>query len=230
MSYVAITDQVSLINEDPVLNETASLLSQCLRETEDALTRNMLAATASVLNSTSGVNGDVPTELTFNDLALVTRTLVGADARKVSKVIEAQDKFSTAAVRESYFAMMHTDLINDLEAVDGFISVAQYPSQMNILSSEWGSVGNIRFLASSQGQKTENGSLLGADMYDVYITGEESYACIDLEDANAEFIYRPLGYGDDPLLQRQTAGFKFAYASRITNDSWNVALRTTLSA
>lgn len=167
--------------------------------------------------------------MSFNDLALVTRTLVGANARKISGVIEGQNKFGTGPVRESYFAMMHTDLINDLEDVEGFISVAQYPSQMNILSAEWGSIGNIRFLASSQGQKTESGSLLGADMYDVYITGEESYACIDLEDANAEFIYRPLGYGDDPLLQRQTAGFKFAYASRITNDAWNIALRTTLA-
>jgi N4-gp56 family major capsid protein len=35
-TYVLITDQVTLINEDPVLNETASLLAQSLRETEDS--------------------------------------------------------------------------------------------------------------------------------------------------------------------------------------------------
>jgi N4-gp56 family major capsid protein len=58
-SYVLITDQVSLINEDPVLNETASVLAQSLRETEDELTRNMLAATAAFINSTGGVNGKV---------------------------------------------------------------------------------------------------------------------------------------------------------------------------
>ena len=189
----------------------------------------MLQATASVLNCVAGVNGDVPTEMTRNDLDIVTRTLVGADARKVSGVIQGADKFGTGPVREAYFAMMHTDLINDLEAVNGFISVAQYPFQGNILSAEWGSVGNIRFLTSSQGSMVANGSLLGNDYYNAFITGEESYACIDLEDANAQFIYRPLGYGDDPLLQRQSAGFKFAQAERITNDAWNIALRTTLA-
>ena len=228
-SYCVITDQVSLINEDPVLNETASVLSQCLRETEDALVRNLLQSTASVLNCVGGTNGDSPTELTRNDLDIVTRTLVGANARKISGVIEGQNKFGTGPIREAYFAMMHTDLINDLEAVNGFLSVAQYPFQGNILSAEWGSVGNIRFLASSEGSLVPNGSLAGNDYYNVFVTGEESYACIDLEEANAQFIYRPLGYGDDPLLQRQTAGFKFAQAQRITNDAWNIALRTTLS-
>lgn len=55
--YVILTDQVSLINEDPVLNEAASVLAQSLRETEDELTRNMLAATAAFINCTGGVNG-----------------------------------------------------------------------------------------------------------------------------------------------------------------------------
>ena len=45
------------INQDPVLNQTVSLLAQSMRETEDELIRNMLASTASVINCTGGVNG-----------------------------------------------------------------------------------------------------------------------------------------------------------------------------
>jgi hypothetical protein len=41
----------------PVLNETASLLAQSLRETEDELTRNMLQSTATFINAVNGVNG-----------------------------------------------------------------------------------------------------------------------------------------------------------------------------
>ena len=52
-----ITDQVTIQNQDPTLNETASLLAQSLRETEDELTRNMLEATASFINCVNGVNG-----------------------------------------------------------------------------------------------------------------------------------------------------------------------------
>lgn len=230
MSHVIITDQVTLINEDPVLNETASLLSQCLRETEDALVRKMLESTASVVNATNGSNGDNPTELAKTDIDLVVRTLVGANARKITRIIDGADKYATAPIRESYFGMMHSDLINDLERVDGFVPAAQYPFKESLVSSEWGNVGNVRFLTSSQGIKTENASGLGNDLYGIPITGEEAYACIDLEDANAQFIYRPLGYGDDPLLQRQSAGFKVGIANRITNDEWVTMLNCTLAS
>lgn len=43
-------------------------------------------------------------------------------------------------VRQAFFAMMSAQIIPDLEQVYGFIPVAQYPSQMNILQAEWGSV------------------------------------------------------------------------------------------
>jgi len=56
-TYVIITDQVTIQNQDPVLNETASLLAQSLRETDDELTRNMLEATASFVNCSGGANG-----------------------------------------------------------------------------------------------------------------------------------------------------------------------------
>ena len=40
-----------------VLNECAARLGVSLRQTEDQLTRDMLAATASFINCTGGVNG-----------------------------------------------------------------------------------------------------------------------------------------------------------------------------
>lgn len=227
-SYVLITDQVSLINEDPVLNETASLLAQSLRETEDNLVRDMLSATATFINCTGGVNGDNPTEITRNDVQGIIQTLMTSNARKISSVIEAQDKFGTGPVREAYFAMAHTDIFTRLENVQGYIPSAQYPSQMNILSAEIGSVSNLRFLLSSIGSITQNASALGADVYNCFITGMEAYGCIELDGASAQFIYRPLGYGDDPLLLRQSAGFKFASAERVLNDAWVLNLRMTI--
>jgi N4-gp56 family major capsid protein len=229
MSYVLITDQVSLINEDPVLNETASLLAQSLRETEDELTRNMLAGTAAFINCTGGVNGDNPTEITRSDIDGVIRSLVTNNARRISDAIEGQDKFATGPIRQAYWGMVNSTVIPDLEQVQGFMSVAQYPSQMSIMSAEWGSVSNVRFLVSSVGSVTPNASALGANVLNCFITGQESYACIDLDGASAQFIYRPLGYGDDPLLLRQSAGFKFAQAERILNDAWIINLRMTLS-
>lgn len=56
-TYVIINEQVTLQNQDPVLNECARRLGVSLRQTEDQITRDMLASTASFINCTGGVNG-----------------------------------------------------------------------------------------------------------------------------------------------------------------------------
>jgi N4-gp56 family major capsid protein len=187
----------------------------------------MLNATASVINCTGGVDGDNPTELTLSDIQGVIRTLATANAKRITDSIEGDLKFGTNPIRQAWFAMGHTDLIPSLENVQGFTSAAMYPFKADLLTSEWGSVANIRFLLSSLGTKITNGSKLGNNMYSVYVTGQESYGTIELDGASAQFIYRPLGYGDDPLMLRQSAGFKFANAQRILNDQWIVNMRCT---
>jgi len=56
-TYLQINEQVTLQAQDPVLNEAAKRLGISLRQTEDQLTRDMLAATAGFVNCTGGVNG-----------------------------------------------------------------------------------------------------------------------------------------------------------------------------
>jgi N4-gp56 family major capsid protein len=200
-----------------------------MRETEDELARNMLVATASQINCVNGLNGDNPTELNRADIDTVVQTLLGNDAMMISDNIEGSLKFGTAPVREAFWAMMKTDILDDLEAVQGFLSQAQYPSNMNVLDSEWGSVGNIRFTYSSRGSTTANGSLNGATVYNIFVAAQESYACIDLTRASAQFIYTPPGGPTDPLRRLQLGAYKFAQVPRILNDSWIFNLRCTHS-
>ncbi len=229
LTYVIITDQVTIQNQDPVLNETASLLAQSLRETDDELTRNMLEATASFINCVNGLNGDNPTELSRLDIDAAVFTLIGNSGELISDNIEGEDRFATAPVRESYWTMAHSDVLTDLEAVQGFINTAQYPAQMNILHSEWGSVGNTRWLYSPIGSVTLNASALGADVYNCFTTARQAYANVLQDGATAKFIYQGLGSGNDPLLQRQTSGYKFAQVPRLLNDTWLLNLRATLA-
>src|SRR3990167_1497283 len=58
-TYIYLNEQVTLQSQDPVLNEAAQRLGVSLRQTEDELTRNMLASTASFINSVGGTNGRV---------------------------------------------------------------------------------------------------------------------------------------------------------------------------
>jgi len=227
-SYVILNEQVTLQSQDPVLNEAAARLGVSLRQTEDELTRDMLASTAAFINCTAGVNGDNPTELTRSDVDDVVRALLGNDAYTIMDNIEGEDKFGTAPVRDAYFALCHTDLTKDMDSVDGFIQKNQYPSPMNALRSEWGAIGNLRFLVSSIGSITASASNLGANVYNIFCVGMEAYACIEQDGYSASFIYRAPMY-DGPLALNASVGYKFAEVPRILNDLWVLNLRCTLA-
>lgn len=212
-----------------VLNQAAARLGQSMRETEDQLIRDMLEATASLINCVGGTNGDNPTEIVRSDVDGVVAALQNNDGEFISEMIGGEDKFGTGPVRDSYFAMANSNMIGQLENVQGFIAKAQYPNDKSTLPSEWGSIGNLRFFLSSRGSVTANASLLGADIYNMFVTAQEAYCSIDLDGSIAKFIYHPAGWGDDPCELRQTAGYRFGFASRITNDAWIINLRATLA-
>jgi N4-gp56 family major capsid protein len=194
--------------------------------TEDSLTRDMLAATASFINCTGGVNGDNPTEITNSDVNTVVQTLLGNNAYTIMDNIEGEDKFGTSPIRNAFFALCSTDLTSDLNNVAGFVQVSQYPSPMNALRSEWGAIGNLRFLISSIGSSAANASSNGNTVYNIFCVGMEAYACIEQDGYSATFIYRPPIF-DSALALNASVGYKFAEVPRITNDLWIIKLRAT---
>ena len=227
-TYVTINEQVTLQSQDPVLNEAAKVFGISLRMTEDQLTRDVLAATATFLNCTGGVNGDSPTEITRSDVDLLLRTLLGNNCKTIADNIEGANKFGTAPVRNAFFSMCHTDMTGQLDNVTGFLHSNQYPSQMNILESEWGAIGNVRYLVSSVGSTASTASALGATVYNLLTAGMEAYACIKQDGYSAQFIFRPAIY-DSPLALNSSVGYKFAEVPRITNDQWIINQRCTFA-
>ena len=188
----------------------------------------MLAATASFINCVGGFDGDVPTEITRSDVDTVVRALLNNNAYTIMDNIEGEDKFGTGPVRRAYFALCNTNLTGNLDNVAGFLNEAQYPSPMNALNSEWGSIGNLRFLVSSIGSVSPNASALGQDVYNIFCVGMEAYACVNQDGYSAAFVYRPPIY-DGPLALNASVGYKFAESPRITNDQWVINLRATQS-
>jgi len=216
------------VNQDPVLNQAAARMGQSLRETEDQLMRNLLESTASVINCTGGVNGDNPTEITTADCENVSAVLVTSNADYISELIEGENKFGTGPIRDCFVALTSSSLIPNLRLMAGFLHKAQYPKPDSGLTSEYGSVSNIRFLTTSAGSITANASLRGANVFNTFVVGQESYSSIYLDGETAKFIYHPPGWGDDPAELRSTCAWRFAHARVITNDSWLINLRSTL--
>jgi N4-gp56 family major capsid protein len=135
----------------------------------------------------------------------------------------------TAPIRSAFFGLGHTNLSADLDQMIGFINVANYANQSNLMTAEWGSVRNTRFLLSSLGSVSVGASANGQDVYNIFFPGQESYDMVDLDGYSAQFIYAPPEIASPRLRLYQTAGWKMAQVFNATNTSWMVNLRCTLA-
>ena len=226
-AWVAINEQTTLYAQDPILTMYTELLGMDLRETEDLLTRDMLASTATSINCTYGTNGQLPTNASRSDLDLVYRTLRANNAKTITPLIPGADKFGTGPVRNCYLAMCHVDLTPDLQNVYGWKNVCDYPNQNNIGQSEEGNIGNIRFWTSSVGSVIPNASSTGQNVYNIFTAGVESFGVVDQENYPEQYRYSPKEY-DRPLMLNATAAYVTAMVPRLLNDAWILAVRATL--
>lgn len=235
-AFIKYDNQMQMLINDPILNSFTELLGIQMGTTLDALTRDVLAATSSIINCSNGVNGNTPTELTRADIDTAMVTLDTNDALMITDYIEGTLKFGTQPVRSAFFGFINSAIITDLQNCDGFVSVANYPVRDG-LDAEWGSVGNTRWLRSSQGS-TSAGT---PTIYNNIIVGREAYMCMHLsgKDAveqsqgqiaqNGSIIVKPLGSAGalDPANQFGTVSFSVFYAARILNDAFLRNLRST---
>jgi len=225
--YVHITDWVDLTVEDPVLTVANEELGLQMGQTHDEIIRDIMTACASAYPCSGGGNAGTgtlaaPTEFSKADMDAAVKVLLGNNADFFTPLIKAVAGQGTSPIRPAFWAIMHTDLIDALEAVSGFRSTSNYPAQSGVLDAEWGSTGNVRWLMSSVADRT-----LGTpDIYKCPVIGKHAYGIVDLEGGNAKSIIKAFGSGgtSDPLNQRATAGWKTAFVARILNDNFMLVL------
>lgn len=236
-AFIKYDNQMQMLINDPILNSFTELLGIQMGTTLDALTRDVLAATSSVRNCSNGLNGSTPTELTRADIDGVMQSLEQNDALMITQYIEGTMKFGTQPVRDAYFGFLNSGILTSLQNCDGFISVANYPVRDG-LDAEWGSVGNTRWLRSSQGSVQTN---VTPNVYNNVIVGREAYMCMHLSGKeaadesqgqiaqNGSIIVKPLGSAGalDPANQFGTVSFSVFFAARILNDAFLYNLRST---
>jgi len=226
-TYIVLTRQVTITNEDPVLNSAAARLGQALRETQDALVRDQLESSASVINCVGGTDGDLPTEMAISDVDDVVTVLQNNSGEYITSIVEADLKFGTSPIGDSYGCMLTTRMIPVLNNIAGFVRKFAYPHIDKTLAAEWGGVDNVRFFISEQGSVTPSASLLGNDIANCFVAAKESYKVVWQAGGKARFIYLPPGYNNDPCMLRHTAGCSFYQGQCITNDLWIQNLRST---
>ena len=225
--YVHITDVVDMTVEDPVLTVAAEKLGYQMDLTFDTLMRDILSASASATNASGGANGNTPTEITRSDIDAVVLTLLGNDAKMMAPTVQAGSGQGTAPVREAFWGIIHTTLLDDLEDCAGFKPVSEYPRQGDVQDLEWGSVGNTRWLMSTNAKSTSDSPV----QYHLPIIGKEAYGDVELSAATAKNIVKGFGSGgtSDPLNRKATSGWKAVWVARILNDNFLHVLEVTSS-
>ena len=226
-TYIVLTRQVTITNEDPILNSAAARLGQAMRETQDSLVRDALESSASVINCVGGQNGDLPTEMAISDIDDVVSVLQNNSGEYVTNMIPGELKIGTSPIGDAYGCMLTTRMIPVLNNVQGMVRKFQYPNVNDVLSTEWSGVNNTRFFVSEQGSVTPNASLLGNDVANCFVSAKEAYKVVWQAGGKAKFIYLPPGYNNDPCMLRHTAGVSFYQGQCITNDLWIQNLRST---
>lgn len=190
--------------------------------------RDILASAASSVNCRAGTNGDVPTNLHLNDIDDIEAALSSADAHTLLQMVDGADKFGTSPVRDAFLALSHTDLQKDWRQVTGWLDKAKYGYQDGLLQEEYGSVSRFRVFTSSRGIVELDASQNGNDVYVVPMYGVEAFAKLNQSKYTARVGY--LGPQYVSLVEQNAAMWgKFAIARAITNQSWIILLRATLS-
>lgn len=228
-TFVEINEQVTLTNQCPILNEASKVLGICMRETEDELIRNMLVSAASMYQCSGGVNGDNITEWSAEDAGNIGKMLLTAACPTITNTIESANKFGSTSVKNAYGALAHTDIVNDLEACNGWKEVNNYANQASVLPSEWGSLKSIRFFVSPLGSIAPNSSGMGADVYNSPITGMDTYNIIEQDGYTSRFCYRSAIHSG-PLPLNVSLGFLMSFAGMITHDTHILNARSTIAS
>ena len=218
--FATLTDVVSLITEDKNIVIEVDLQNDQMRNTEDQLVRDVLAASAS---STTCANGS-PTVTLLNktDINSVRQTLRGANAKYMTSLVVAARGQGTSPIKPSFWGIADTDLEDDLQDVAGFKSTSNYPNQGPVHVAEWGATDNVRWITTTQGYVLSG-------TYSCPIIGQKAYGMIDINGGNAQAIVKGLGSAGtaDPLNQRATVGWKMWQVARILNDAFIHVLKCT---
>lgn len=222
-NWTAISSDLDITIENPMMNEFARLLSANLGETIDEVTRDVLGSTATVLSCSNGSNGGTPTDLSALDIQGMVKTILGSNGMMIKQVIKGGPDFGTAPVRPAFMAFIHTDLLSDLEACAGFQPTSDYANQGPVMDYEWGRVGNARFIYTSVGIKSSAATPVFSNVF----VGQEAYGVIHLGNSNGNFYVNKAGGPSDPLHRRATIGYDIPYACRILNDAYMGNLLST---
>ena len=190
--------------DDNVVQATKLLGSQAGR-TLDTIIRDELAGGTNVIYApkiVSGVETAVTSRANLDATAKLTVDLIFRAAAQL-------ESMNADPINDSYVAIIHPYAAYDLMRCEEWIDAHKYATPANIYNGEIGKIGNVRFVKSTEAVIwTGTGCPSGLAVFGTIVLGAHAYGITELEGGGLQHIVKQLGYGDDPLNQRSSCGWK----------------------
>jgi N4-gp56 family major capsid protein len=108
-----------------------------------------------------------------------------------------------------YVGIIHPYVAFDLmqKAGNQWMEVQKYTTPENMLTGEIGCLGGVRFVETTEAKIWEEGEGNCA-VFATLIMGADAYGVTSVTGGGIEHIVKQKGYGDDPLNQRSSIGWK----------------------
>lgn len=263
-NFIFLNEEVQLVNITNTGMELTGVLGENAGRSLNRLQRNemednatALLAGAQTTASNIGLTGATGF-ITRTTLARVINELARQDAMKFHPETTGSTNIGTAPVRESYWGLNHPDTTEDIRGLTGFQAVETYAGQTRTYPGEYGHVGGVRFVESTESTidvsagASSTTSATGdprqtaarVDVYNTVIFGKEAVGSLGLDATHVKEIYRPTDNvpavmmishpkgsagAADPLNEVASVGWKSWHAAKILNGNWIRCVRHAVS-
>ena len=206
--------------------EFRKLASQAGR-TMDSITRDVLAGGTNVLyapkQSADGTETAVTSRAGLDKTCTLTPKLFFQAAAQLGAM-------NADPIGDSYIAIIHPYAAYDLKTSREFIEVHKYADPEAMFRGEIGKLGNIRFIETSEAKIWKDATCpAGLAVFGTLVLGAHAYGVTELEGGGLEHIVKQLGYGDDPLNQRASVGWKGMRAAERLVEQYMIRIESVSS-
>ena len=221
--YVTLSDMLILAAIDNNVVQATNLLASQGGRTMDTIVRDILNGGTNVIYApkvADGVETAVSSRAGLDKTAQLTVDVIN----QAVALLQAQN---ADPIGDSYVAIVHPYTSYDIRKDPAWVDAHKYAAPEEIFNGEIGKINNVRFVVSSEAKIwTGTGCPAGLAVFSTLVLGAHAYATTELEGGGMQHIVKQLGYGDDPLNQRASVGWKATKTAERLSEPYMVRIES----
>lgn len=232
--YIEMSDMFTLTAIDNNIVAATKLLASQAGRTLDTVTREIINGGTNVIyapKTAGGVKTEVLSRSALDETAVLTPEIFFKAAAQL-------ESMNADPIDDCFVAIIHPLAAYDLMRSEEWIDVSKYSHTESIYTGELGKIGGVRFVKSTEAKiwknaetdlcptYTKDGQTLPLAVFSTLVFGSHAYGVTSVNGGGLEHIIKQLGYGDDPLNQRSSVGWKATKTAKILSQEFLIRIES----